>query len=158
MINAGLFSSKNHELRTPIDKYREWDKEFHFNTDPCTTSDNPLGTKCFYTKEQDGLNPKNKWIPPVFINPPYGRELPKWVKRAAMEAQIGNVPIVMLIPARTDTRWFHDYIYGKATEIRFLKGRLVFGELKNSAPFHSMLVIFSGRATTRHDRQTFCRL
>jgi hypothetical protein len=132
------------------DRYREWDKEFHFNTDPCTTSDNPLGTKHFYTKEQDGLNPKNKWIPPVFINPPYGRELPKWVKRAAMEAQIGNVPIVMLIPARTDTRWFHDYIYGK-TEIRFLKGRLVFGELKNSAPFPSMLVIFRER-DTRHDR------
>jgi DNA N-6-adenine-methyltransferase (Dam) len=93
MINAGLFTSKNHELRTPIDKYREWDKEFHFNTYPCTTSDNPLEAKYFYTKEQDGLNPKNKWIPPVFINPPYGRELPKWVKRAAMEAQIGNVPI-----------------------------------------------------------------
>jgi DNA N-6-adenine-methyltransferase (Dam) len=74
-----------------------------------------------------------------------------WVKRASMEAKSGNLPIVMLLPAWTDTRWFHDYIYGKATEIRFLKGRLVFGELKNSAPFPSMLVIFRER-DTRHDR------
>jgi DNA N-6-adenine-methyltransferase (Dam) len=101
------------------------------------------------TKEDNGLI--QKWVAPVFINPPYGRQLPNWVKRAAMEAQIGNVPIVMLIPARTDTRWFHDYIYGKATEIRFLKGRLVFGELKNSAPFPLMLVFFRPR-DTEHDR------
>jgi hypothetical protein len=126
MINDRLFSSKNHELRTPLDKYREWDKEFHFNTDPCTTADNPLGTKYFYTD----IGLIQKWIPPVFINPPYGRQLPKWVKRASMDAESGNVPIVMLIPARTDTRWFHDYIYGKATEIRFLKERLVFGVMK----------------------------
>jgi phage N-6-adenine-methyltransferase len=141
MISAGLFNSRNQELNTPIDKYREWDKEFHFNTDPCTTSDNPLGTKHFYTKEDNALI--QKWIAPVFINPPYGHQLPNWVKRASMEAKSGNVPIVMLLPARTDTQWFHDYIYyGKATEIRFLKGRLVFGELKNSAPFPSMLAIF----------------
>jgi hypothetical protein len=67
-----------------------------------------------------------------------------------MEAKSGNLQIVMLLPARTDTRWFHDYIYGK-TEIRFLKGRLVFGGLKNSAPFPSMLVIFRQK-DTRHDR------
>jgi phage N-6-adenine-methyltransferase len=130
MINAGLFTSKNQELRNPIDKYREWNKEFHFNTDPCTTSDNPLGTNYFYTKEDNGLI--QKWVAPVFINPPYGRQLPKWVRQASMEAKSGNVSIVMLLPARTDAQWFHDYIYnnGNATEIRFLKGRLVFGDSK----------------------------
>ena len=76
----------------------------------------------------------------VFCNPPYGRELPKWVKKCYEESQKGAV-VVMLIPARTDTRWFHDYIYGKA-EIRFIKGRLKFGDGKSPAPFPSMVVIF----------------
>ena len=76
----------------------------------------------------------------VFCNPPYGRELPKWVKKCFEESKRAEI-IVMLIPARTDTRWFHDYIYGKA-EIRFIKGRLKFGDGKSRAPFPSMLVIY----------------
>ena len=75
----------------------------------------------------------------VFCNPPYGRELPKWVKKCYEESR--HADVVMLIPARTDTRWFHDYIYGKA-EIRFIKGRLKFGNAKQSAPFPSMVVIY----------------
>lgn len=77
----------------------------------------------------------------VFCNPPYGRELPKWVKKSYEESKKGAL-VVMLLPARTDTRWFHDYIYGKA-DIRFLKGRLKFGDSKNAAPFPSMVVIFN---------------
>ena len=76
----------------------------------------------------------------VFCNPPYGRELPKWVKKCYEESLKGTL-VVMLIPARTDTRWFHDYIYGKA-EIRFIKGRLKFGNAKQSAPFPSMVVVY----------------
>ena len=76
----------------------------------------------------------------VFCNPPYGRELPKWVKKCYEESLNGSL-VVMLIPARTDTRWFHDYIYGKA-EIRFIKGRLKFGNAKQSAPFPSMVVVY----------------
>lgn len=75
----------------------------------------------------------------VFCNPPYGRELPKWVKKCYEEGR--HADVIMLIPARTDTRWFHDYIYGKA-EIRFIKGRLKFGNAKQSAPFPSMVVIY----------------
>lgn len=75
----------------------------------------------------------------VFCNPPYGRELPKWVKKCYEESQ--HADVVMLIPARTDTRWFHDYIYGKA-EIRFVKGRLKFNDGKRPAPFPSMIVIY----------------
>ena len=76
----------------------------------------------------------------IFCNPPYGRELPKWVKKCYDESKNGAL-VVMLILARTDTRWFHDYIYHKA-EIRFIKGRLKFGDGKSPAPFPSMVVIF----------------
>jgi len=76
----------------------------------------------------------------VFCNPPYGRELGKWVEKAYNESRKGAC-VVMLIPARTDTRWFHDFILGRA-EIRFLRGRLKFGGSKNSAPFPSMVVVF----------------
>lgn len=73
------------------------------------------------------------------MNPPYGREIGKWVKKASES----NTTVVCLLPARTDTRWFHDYIFGKA-EIRFVRGRLKFGNSKNSAPFPSMVVVFRG--------------
>jgi site-specific DNA-methyltransferase (adenine-specific) len=78
------------------------------------------------------------------MNPPYGREIGKWVKRAYEQVKDEKCDLVVcLLPARTDTRWFHDYIYNKA-EIRFIKGRLKFGDSKNSAPFPSMIVIFRG--------------
>ena len=77
----------------------------------------------------------------MFCNPPYGREIGKWVEKSYIESQKPNTTVVMLIPARTDTKWFHDYIYGKA-EIRFVKGRLKFGDSKNSAPFPSMVVVY----------------
>ena len=77
----------------------------------------------------------------VFCNPPYGKELSKWVMKSYWESHKPNTVVVMLIPARTDTRWFHDYIYGKA-EIRFIKGRLRFNNSKNNAPFPTMVVVF----------------
>ena len=91
--------------------------------------------KEFYSPEQDGL--AQEWTGVCWCNPPYGREIGKWVRKAAES----RCTVVMLLPARTDTKWFHDYIYGKA-EIRFIKGRLKFGDAKNSAPFPSMVVIF----------------
>lgn len=118
------------------------DREFHFELDVCATPEN---AKCrrFYTKEQDGL--AQPWTGRVWCNPPYGREIGKWVKKAFETAAGGFA--VMLLPARTDTRWFHDYIYGKA-EVRFIRGRLKFGDSKNSAPFPSMVVIFGERKRT----------
>lgn len=80
---------------------------------------------------------KQPWSGTVWCNPPYGREIGKWVKKAAEK----TCTVVMLLPARTDTAWFHDFIYGKA-EIRFVRGRLKFGGCRNSAPFPSMVVIF----------------
>lgn len=79
----------------------------------------------------------------VWCNPPYGREISKWVQKSSEESKLHNETVVMLIPARTDTKWFHEYIYNKA-EVRFVKGRLKFGDSKNSAPFPSMVVVFDG--------------
>ena len=136
-MNEVMFSSNSNEWATPQWLFDELDKEFHFTLDPCATKENAKCKK-FYTIIEDGL--KQKWGgETVFCNPPYGREIGKWVKKSFEEK--GNAKIVILIPARTDTQWFHNYIYGKA-EIRFLKGRLKFGDSKNSAPFPSMIVIF----------------
>lgn len=112
----------------------------HLILDPCAT---PHNAKCvkFYTKEQDGLR-KDWGGNTVFCNPPYGRDIYAWVRKCFMEAQKINTIVVMLIPARTDTRYFHEFIYHKAREIRFIKGRLKFGDQKNSAPFPSMVVVF----------------
>lgn len=127
-------------MATPQDFFDKLDKEFHFNLDPCATSEN---AKCknFFTKEIDGLR-QNWGGCIVFCNPPYGRELHKWVKKAYEESKKPNTTVVMLIPARTDTKYFHEYVYHKAKEIRFIKGRLKFGDSKNSAPFPSMVVVF----------------
>ena len=137
MITRGLFSSATDMWETPQNFFDELDKEFHFSCDVCATRENAKCAK-FYTPEQDGL--KQTWGGGIlWLNPPYGREIGKWVKKASES----NATVVCLLPARTDTRWFHDYIYGKA-EIRFVRGRLRFGGSKNSAPFPSMVVIFRG--------------
>lgn len=139
MINKGLFSSNSNEWATPTDFYKELDAEFHFNLDPCCTHEN---AKCerHYTIEDDGLI--QDWGGArVFCNPPYSRELPKWAKKCYEESRKPNTLVVMLVPARTDTAWFWDWIYGKA-EIRFVRGRLHFNDAKQGAPFPSMVVVF----------------
>ena len=136
-----MFSSVTDEWYTPIDFYNELNKEFNFNLDPCATDINHKCAK-YFTKEDNGL--LQSWGGyNVFCNPPYGRVINAWVEKAYNESQKDNTLIVMLLPARTDTKWFHNFIYHKA-EIRFIKGRLKFGGCKNSAPFPSMLVIYRG--------------
>ena len=133
---------KTPEHETPQWLFDELDQEFHFTVDVCA---NERNHKCnqYYGSggtHQDGLS-----VPwhygRCWMNPPYGREITKWVKKAYEESQEGTL-VVGLLPARTDTRWFHDYIYHKA-EIRFLKGRLKFSNNK-PAPFPSMVVIWRG--------------
>lgn len=130
-------SSKTNDWSTPQNFFDKLNDEFHFDLDPCADETNH---KCqrFYTREQDGL--EQAWEDNVFCNPPYGREIGKWVRKAYEEARKGAT-VVMLIPARTDTAYFHDYIYGKA-EIRFVRGRLKFGNATCGAPFPSMVVVF----------------
>ena len=136
MINKGLFTSNTPEWETPQDLFNELNKEFNFVLDVCATKEN---AKCkrYFTKEDNGLEQVWDIIGCNWMNPPYGREINKWVEEAS------QYWTVCLLPARTDTRWFHDYIYNKPNvEIRFIKGRLKFGGSKNSAPFPSMIVIF----------------
>ena len=139
MNNELMFSSKTDLWSTPNDFFDKLNDEFHFTLDPCSTHEN---AKCYkhFTEEENGL--LQDWgNEVVFCNPPYGRQIKYWVKKAYEESQKDNTKVVMLIPARTDTIYFHEYIYHKA-EIRFIKGRLKFGNAKNSAPFPSMVVIF----------------
>lgn len=133
-----MFSSQSDMWETPQDLFDKLNDEFHFDLDVCATTGN---AKCaaFYSPEQDGLT--QPWYGNCWCNPPYGRQVGKWVKKAYDTAYVNGNLVVMLLPARTDTSWFHNWIYNKA-EIRFLRGRLKFGNSKNSAPFPSMIVIF----------------
>lgn len=140
MNNDVMFSSKTDLWETPQDLFDELNDEFGFDIDVCATPENAKCEK-YYTKENNGLD--QPWYGVVWCNPPYGREIGKWVRKAYETNFRENNYIVMLLPARTDTKWFHEYIYkNKRVEIRFLKGRLKFGNSKNSAPFPSMIVIF----------------
>ena len=142
MINDAMFSSNTNEWATPQAFFDELNKEFDFTLDPCAT---PQNAKCarYFTKEIDGL--AQSWHGEVvFCNPPYGRDISKWVAKAYAETLSGGAKlIVLLIPARTDTAYFHDYIY-KKHEIRFVRGRLHFNESKCGAPFPSMVVVMRG--------------
>ena len=137
MITSGLFSSNTPEWATPQDLYDALDAEFHFELDPCATDANhkaPL----YFTKEQDGL--AQDWGQlRTFINPPYGREIGKWVRKARMHAEGGGLAVALL-PARTDTQWWRDCMM--ASEIRFIRGRLHFGGASAGAPFPSCIVIW----------------
>ena len=124
-MNRVLFKSMTDEWRTPKSIYDALNIEFNFIFDPC-----PMGGVW------DGLH--RPWSFPAFCNPPYSH-IKEWVQRAYLESTHGTV--VLLIPSRTDTRWWHDYVM-KASEIRFIKGRLKFGNAKNNAPFPSCVVVF----------------
>ena len=138
-----MFSSKSNDWATPQDFYNQLDAEFGFTLDPCASQ---ASAKCssFYTADDDGLS-KDWGGHTVFMNPPYGRKIGNWLRKAYEEGEKSNTRVVALIPARTDTKYWHNYCM-KATEIRFVKGRLKFGHgnTKNSAPFPSAVVIFSG--------------
>lgn len=141
MKNEALFSSKSDEWETPQDFYNELNKEFAFTLDPCGTQENHKCKK-FFTAEENGLLQDWGGGHRVFCNPPYSK-IAEWVEKAYRETRKDNTVVVLLIPSRTDTRYFQNYIYHRS-EIRFVKGRLKFGQSKNSAPFPSMIVIFRG--------------
>jgi phage N-6-adenine-methyltransferase len=140
-------SSNHHEWETPQDLLEPLYNMFGaFDLDPCSPTSNsrtaPVKAKAYYTEADDGLS--LPWFGNVFCNPPYGRALRHWVAKAYEESRCGNTQtIVMLIPARTDTQFWHQSIGGKAT-IFFLKGRLKFGNAEQGAPFPSCLVVWGG--------------
>jgi site-specific DNA-methyltransferase (adenine-specific) len=137
MFNRSLFSSASGEWETPQELFDALDEEFHFTLDACAT---PLNTKClrFYSAESL-LQP---WHGRVWVNCPYGRTIGQWTNKARVEFALGNAElVVMLLPARTDTRWFHEDVM-KADEVRFIRGRLKFGGAKTGAPFPSCIAVF----------------
>jgi len=136
-----MFSSATCEWATPMNLFSALNEEFHFGIDVCATPEN---AKCqnFFTEKVNGLVQNWGGYGTIWCNPPYGKEIGKWVHKAYETSKSGET-VVMLLPARTDTQWFHDYIYGKAA-IRFIRGRLKFGGSKYNAPFPSMIVIFGG--------------
>ena len=134
-----MFSSKDQTWETPLELFNRLDKEFNFTLDPCCTEETAKCKK-YYTPTENGLI--QDWQNEiVFMNPPYGREISDWLKKAYEESLKGTL-VVCLIPSRTDTKYWHDYCM-KASEIRFIKGRLKFGNSKNSAPFPSAIVVFN---------------
>lgn len=131
------FSSNSNEWETPSELFEQLNKEFNFTLDPCSTDKN---AKCerHFTIAENGL--AHDWSNDiVFMNPPYGRQIRKWIEKAYKESLKGAI-VVCLIPARTDTKYWHEYIFNKA-EIRFIKGRIKFSN-KGSAPFPSAIVIY----------------
>lgn len=127
------------EWETPDDFFRTLDAEFHFSLDVCATTAN---AKCvpFYTRTDDGL--RQDWTGTCWMNPPYGRAIGAWMEKAYESAQAGAT-VVCLIPARTDTRWWHSWVAPYA-EIRFVPGRLKFSGAPYNAPFPCAVVIFRG--------------
>ena len=132
------FSQRCDEWSTPSDFFAELDEIFHFDLDACAGAEN---AKCgrYFTKEQDSLT--QRWHGTVWMNPPYGRQIGAFMRKAYEESQHGAT-VVCLVPSRTDTAWWHRY--AKRGQVVFLRGRLRFGGSKSSAPFPSAIVIFWG--------------
>ena len=138
MVSKTLFTSNSDEWATPQELFDSLNAEFRFNLDACATSENHK-TEDYFTQAENGLI--QSWGGRrVFCNPPYSK-IKDWVKKAYYESFTPNTLIVLLIPARTDTQYFQEYIYHRA-EIRFISGRLKFGNAKYNAPFPIMLVIY----------------
>ena len=135
-INQGLMTSNTDLWSTPRDFFDDYNAVYHFDVDVCATAENALCAK-FYSPEDDGLS--KEWRGVCWMNPPYGREISKWMKKA-YESSLHGVTVVCLVPARTDTAWWHEY--AMKGEIEFIRGRLKFGGSKNSAPFPSAVVVF----------------
>lgn len=144
-INKGLFTSSKKDWETPDDLYDFLDNIFGFTLDPCASRANHKAAK-YFTAKDDGI--EKKWSGTVFMNPPYGRTddgrtIADWIMKAYQESFSPDVDaVVCLIPARTDTRYWHDYVM-KSQIVWLIKGRVKFSGAQ-SAPFPSAIVVFLG--------------
>lgn len=153
-MNKALLTSKNQYWETPLDFFNKLNEEFSFTLDPCAEKSTAKCEKYFDIYD-DGLS--KCWGGNVcFVNPPYGRNLTKWVSKSCLESRKENTKVVLLIPARTDTKYFHEIIMPFASEIRFLKGRIKFainGKQKDPAPFPSMIVVFDSADEKKEEKR-----
>ena len=132
-----MFSSKTDMWETPQDFFDKINRVFHFDLDVCATLENAKCEK-YFTIQDDSL--KQEWTGTCWMNPPYGRGIENWIEKAYLSSKKNGATIVCLIPARTDTRWWHSYCV--KGEVYFVKGRLKFGGNINSAPFPNAVVVF----------------
>ena len=137
MVSDVLYASKRMDWGTPGDFYAMLDAEFGFTLDPCATDENAL-CENYYTKQDDGL--RQAWHGVVYVNPPYGKEIGRWARKCYESAAAGAT-VVLLIPARTDTAYWHDWVM-RAAELRFVRGRLTFAGAAGAAPFPSAVAVF----------------
>ena len=133
------YSSKKHDWTTPRDFWEKLHTEFQFTLDAAASPENALCER-YFTEQDDGLS--QSWQGVVWCNPPYGRQISQWIEKAYQESRKG-VTVVMLIPARTDTKAWHEIIFPHA-EVRFLRGRLRFSNAAGNAPFPCAVVVFWG--------------
>jgi phage N-6-adenine-methyltransferase len=138
-----MFSSKTDLWATPQDFFDKLNALHVFELDVCATPENAKCNK-YYTVADDGL--AQQWQGVCWMNPPYGRDIKAWMKKA-YESSLNGAKVVCLVPARTDTQWWHDY--AMKGQIEFIKGRLKFGGHKDSAPFPSAVVIFNGEISEK---------
>lgn len=148
MNTAPMFSSATDEWETPQETFDRLNRIFKFTLDVCALPDN---AKCprYFTPEEDGL--VQVWDGTCWMNPPYGRDIDKWVEKAYRSAKENGATVVCLVPARVDTRWWHDYC--AKGEVYFIRGRLKFGGSDNSAPFPSAVVVFRPRTEDAFEDQ-----
>ncbi len=138
-MNRGMLSSLTDQWATPQEVFDRLNAEFGFDLDVCAL---PGNAKCrrYFTPKEDGL--KQEWKGACWMNPPYGREIGKWMQMA-YESSLKGATVVCLVPARTDTAWWHEYV--TRGEVRFVRGRLRFGSAPSAAPFPSAIVVFRDR-------------
>ena len=139
-MNKGMYSSSTGNWSTPQAFFDMLDNYFNFELDVCASIGN---NKCLHYFDEADNGLEQDWKKVNWLNPPYGKEIGNWIKKAYEESKKGNIT-VLLVPSRTDTKWFQDYCF-KYGEVIFIKGRLKFGGSKNSAPFPSAIVIFGGK-------------
>lgn len=146
MITPGMMTSTTPEWATPRELFERLDQQYGpFTLDPCATHDNTKVPQHYYTATEDGLS--RRWTGRIFMNPPYGRQIGKWIRKAYESVTSGDATIaVCLVPSRTDTAWWHDYCM--KGEVEFIRGRVYFEhqDKKDPAPFPSAVVVFRGAA------------
>lgn len=145
-MNPGLYSSDDDSWATPQDIYDKLNKLFGpFDLDPAASHDNHKCEK-YYTRLDNGL--RQSWEGrSVFLNPPYGRDIIKWMRKCAAERYTTKI-ICALIPGRTDTRWFQTFVLGSADELYFVRGRIKFEDAYSSAPFPSIVAVYHPLCTS----------
>lgn len=144
MLNDSLYSSKKQDWNTPLSLFNKLNKEFNFTLDVCADDSN-FKCKNYFDIHKNGLI--QEWIGNCWMNPPYGREISKWIEKATLSIKNKECNIIVcLLPVRSDTKWWHNYVM-KSSEIRFLNKRLTFDGANNKAPFPSCIVIFNKNLT-----------